>query len=334
MSKIVGVLIASMALTATVVTGCMPVYRDMAVRKSQAIQVTSEPTGALISIRNEDGSRIVGKTPIQFEETYSLIDREYDKGACALSGGAAVADAVSHDGIHSDAEAVGTLIGMVLGAAIGAASCAEADGIVAVQPRSVIVNASLAGFYPQEVEVQIPKDRDIMHFEMVPAAAAAPPVKEVSVQPVRAGLPGRVAVFAIQVAPGQLDPVRLEELSAYLATSIRDTEVLEVVDPIQIRPRLVDASGQVSECADMDCRIRVAQEFSADQLLDTRILLKDGMCLVSASLFDSSTRKQKLVAATRTACQQDDLIATMDKITELLINPPQRELLDLHGHAD
>ena len=84
--------------------------------------------------------------------------------------------------------------------------------------------------------------------------------------------------------------------------------------------------AELKMCEDVDCRIQSAQAKSAKHFLDTRIFKKGELCLTSASLFDIQTKRQRLVAASQSACDIEALMATMDKVVELLINPPEPEV--------
>ena len=77
--------------------GCGPVYKEVVSQQSQSIRVTSEPDGALIAVKDEDGVHVVGNAPVDIEESYSVVERTYDKGSCALSGAVGLADAVTDD---------------------------------------------------------------------------------------------------------------------------------------------------------------------------------------------------------------------------------------------
>jgi len=76
-----------------VLGGCGSLYRDSVVLRSQTIQVTSEPPGAVVSVVDENGSGIAGETPTAFHREYSTLVRRYDRAACAGAGFAAAADA-------------------------------------------------------------------------------------------------------------------------------------------------------------------------------------------------------------------------------------------------
>jgi len=292
--------------------GCGPVYQEVVSQQSQSIRVTSEPDGALIAVKDEDGVHVVGNAPVDIEETYSVVERTYDKGTCALTGAVEMADVVrGDDGKASGPEAALGLVAMVVGATAGAAVCSEADGVVAVNPKSLAVSASLAGYQTQEVEIEIPKKRPRIHFEMIPAEGGPRPAF-----PLSAGrpdlVPDRIAVFDLQDSSGNIDQELMTQISAYFTAVLKEIEELPIV-----------IAQRTRECADLSCKIEVARSLSAGLVLDVRVLCTDSSCFVSASLIDVVSQKPRLVAATQTTFDPQGLYAAIDKITDLLTNPPQ-----------
>ena len=310
--------------------GCVA-YSDKVRTETQSIRVTSDPPGAMITVKDEDGIRKLGATPVLLNGSYEVVERSYNKAACALTGAAELSDLViDDDGELSEGEAAFGLIAMVVGAAAGAASCTEADGVVAIRPTSLIVSAHLNGYRPEQVSLQIPKKHPILYFELSPlAGATAPgPVAEASPAPAPAPqarpaepVPGQLVVFDLQAAGGQIEPQLLADLSAYLTASILDADVY----PLVLRDRLLAVLGQQgSICSDIDCRTRVARQLGAEYILDTRVVKTETVCLVSASLIKVNTSHQKLIAATQATCDELGLMAAMDTISELVVDPPEQ----------
>lgn len=72
------------------------------------------------------------------------------------------------DGEDSGVLAILGLIGMVAGAAVGAAACAEADGIVAVHPKTIGLVVSFPGYREEKVWLIVPKKTPSVHFDLIP----------------------------------------------------------------------------------------------------------------------------------------------------------------------
>ena len=175
------------------------------------------------------------------------------------------------------------------------------------------MSASLAGYQTQEVAIEIPKKRPRIHFEMIPAEGGPPLAPSLPLPAGRPDLvPDRIAVFDLQDSSGNIDRELMTQLSAYFTAVLGEIEELPIV--------IAERAG---ECADLTCKLGVARSLSAGLLLDVHVLCAESSCFVSASLIDVVSQKPRLVAATQTTFDSAGLYAAIDKITDLLTDPPQ-----------
>ncbi len=291
--------------------GCAT-YTDTVRSQTQSITVTSDPSGALVRVTNENGSRVVGRTPVELEADYMVTERIYDKGSCAMAGVAAGAEVMSElnddededkDKDHKAMEgivAVLGLMGMVAGAVGGTATCAEADGIVALNPSEMVVTVTLPGHHPRKVVLIVPKDDPLLHFDLEtiedkvttqPPSHPAGPV-ETQIQNDNPEAP-RIVVLDVTSNTDDIDAALLKELAAYLNEELAD-------------------------------------ELPPDRLVSPHIIKTKQECLVAVSLIDGTTQASKLIAATKTTCNRKGLLAAMEVVAELLTNQPkvQQETTD------
>ncbi len=287
-------------------SGCAPWVRRTSENQSQTILVTSQPPGALISVRSEDGSRTLGRTPVSFTGRYHVVKRTTNKGACAAAGAAHLSSIAldNPDGRASEGEAAARLIFAILGAGIGAAAGAaecEAQDVVAVEPFRVNVHAFLDGHFPQEVSFQIPKQSRTLHFELIPVASpgAGPALSSLPGGPSSPRLsPDMVTVLDIQGGSDWLDAEILEELNVRLVEALAD----ELEHPVQ----------------------RAQNEPSIGLAIITQLVKTEQTCLLSSSLVKIKGHSTQKVVGTMSVCEEDELEDAVDRLVEELLDdePP------------
>lgn len=329
----------SMVLTVCLVLQSCVMYQDTVKHQSQRLSITSDPSGAWVSVADEDGSRIVGKTPTTLDVDYRVTTRIYDKGTCAVAGATAVANIVADDEEDEDsetsgAEAVFGLLGIIAGAAAGAATCAEADGIIALHPKSIVLTVTLEGYRTQEFLLVVPKEQSAMHFELLPigsdtAASSTVPGSLKRRQPsapdarLKEAEQSRVLVFDISSNVANVGPELLEALSLRLYEEIADAGYYPTVERDALRQHLrLEASQTGRACTSLECKTHIARQFSAELMVETKILRAKQNCLLAISLIDSETQTVKLLAATEATCDEDTLIEAIEIAAEMLTAPP------------
>lgn len=130
-----------------------------------------------------------------------------------------------------------------------------------------------------------------------------------------------VAVFDMQGTSKKFRPGFLRDLSAYLAAKLAEGGY-QVIPQEQIRQRLrKQKSRSHKSCFDQSCQIRLGRELAAQKSLASRILRIGRSCKVTATMYDLSRSATELAATAGGACDEDSLLAALEKVAEKLCQP-------------
>lgn len=317
-------------------------YTDTLEVRSQVIDITSSPRGAQITMADENGTRSLGETPTQLDAHYQVTQRTYDKASCALAGAGAVSTAMSDDDCDdgcddeemSEVEAIIGIVGLFAGAAAGAAACAEADGVVAVHPNAIGLQARLEGYHAQKVVIVVPKEKPLVHFEMV--SKNRKPKPRVSSRRIEgtgkkaaandtSKLP-RVVVLDVSTSAPEIGADLVESLSVFLTEEIADSDGFVTIERAALQRVFQGRANAGAGCSHAACKKEIAKSLGAALIVETEIAKKENGCLVAVSLIESDTQNLRLLAATQTSCDEEGLTEAVGLAAGILTSPPERSL--------
>jgi len=301
-------------------------------KKTQALNIATNPVGAEVYVRDEAGQRIIGSSPVTFDREYVEETKDFN-GAWwttlvvslgVLAGGVVLlALGSTADGPIDDAIGKGAGSSMIFAGGIGTilsgifcglASAKEGQSEVIAAPT--YVGARMNGYHQNEIQVPSPGGKKDLSLILKPSGGEAPAVAA----PVRTN-PAReiVAVFDIQDSTGKLDKQTLVQLTTYLLTRMTQTGIYKTIPRDQLRARLLEQkTGSYQQCFDESCQIQLGKALAAQKSLATSLIQVGDRCAATANLYDLKTETVEKGASVKTGCTTNELLEAMEKIATQL----------------
>ncbi|RME22134.1 MAG: hypothetical protein D6806_13415 [Deltaproteobacteria bacterium] len=300
----------------TLFAGCVT-FRDRVVPRTQEISITSEPAGATITVVDENGSHVLGRTPTTYTGTYDVTERTYDKGTCAAVGAAEGASIVDDgDDQTSEGELVLGTIAAIAGAAVGAAQCHEADGVVAIRGSSTTVSAEPPGYRQKETTITVPRTNPSVHFDLTPQAGVASGTRGGS----SSGWKYDLALFDIVDPSRVFEPETIADVSQRLKTSL--------VSAAEFEGRVLDADAALLASDGRPPRgkaerLVAARSLGAWKILDLRVVRLGHTCFLTAVMSLTTSGGDELLSSQQFECTPEGLEEAAQRVTDLLLYPPE-----------
>lgn len=296
------------ALFALIPLACAPVLRQTYKQNSQKIEIRTIPPKADLWLQDENGTRRLGHSPVRLDAGYNALVTQPERDACAGYG--------ALEGMHAGLDvadngheaAILGVIGLVAGASIGAAAC-SGPPVVTIEPRQLQVTATLPGYLPAMATLRVPHQSGVFTIELAKdpngsarngSATAREPMKtppaerrveepaflaERNTEPLR----GVLAVYAVSI-----------EAKPFVPSSVL-TELLQ---------KALERSGFLP--------LEKGASPAAHRELLVRVLRKDDLCLLSATLQSLPDRRPIKVAGAQSRCEIDALKEAFVRLVEQL----------------
>ena len=127
-----------------------------------------------------------------------------------------------------------------------------------------------------------------------------------------------VAVFEMEDRGSNLDKNVLLNLLEYMAARLTEGGY-QVIPPEEIRSRLDQQKAETyKDCYAKSCQIELGKEIAAQKTFASKILRIGKTCQVTGVLYDLKKGATESAATAEGACEENDLLAAVKKITDKL----------------
>jgi len=318
-------LVLLVALVGVGPAGCFSYVKR---ERVQQIEVKTEPPGALISEKTQEGTVLRGVAPVVIEKHYTASIRRFRRVhwiwpavcAAALGGGIAWLSKEGANGtavLLTSASALGLTISTILMIAFEVASgtAARAD------PEAVILAVQRPGGQMQEhrvlLDLEVP-GRWSTTLRLSDDEPASRPTAAPSLPWHPRGI--SLAVFDVEDHTGSLPQGRVSELSERLAVALAARD-FRVVPRDQLRTQL-DAGAGRRRCDPGTCHRAVGRAVSARLTLWTRFQRIGEVCALRATL-DNVSGFNERTAAVLTGCPGAKLLEAVDELAARIAGEPE-----------
>jgi hypothetical protein len=111
----------------------------------------------------------------------------------------------------------------------------------------------------------------------------------------------------------------VDQLSRYLSAVVAEQPVFRLVPQERLRSELARRRrDSYRPCYQQQCQIEIGKALAADRVLATTLLRVGTRCTLTSMLFDLRTEATELATSIRSACTEDELVRSIDRLVRRL----------------